>query len=109
MGTLSTQDKLYVNSEVQKRGKNIAVAYLLLIFLGTLGIHRFYLGKTGSGITQLVLTVLGWITAFILIGFLLIGVVGLWVIIDLFLVPGIIREDHERIEQEVTNDLLKAE
>jgi TM2 domain-containing membrane protein YozV len=29
----------------------------LAFFVGTLGIHNFYLGKTGKGIAQLVLTI----------------------------------------------------
>ena len=33
--------------------KNKITAALLAIFLGSLGIHRFYLGQTGLGITYL--------------------------------------------------------
>lgn len=36
--------------------RNKLVAALLAFFIGTLGIHRFYLGRTGSGIAMLVLT-----------------------------------------------------
>lgn len=41
--------------------RNKIVAAVLAFFLGTLGIHRFYLGRTGSGIVMLVLslTVIG--------------------------------------------------
>jgi TM2 domain-containing membrane protein YozV/RNA polymerase subunit RPABC4/transcription elongation factor Spt4 len=39
--------------------KSKLAAGLLGIFLGSLGIHRFYLGYTGIGLTQLLLTVLG--------------------------------------------------
>lgn len=38
--------------------KSKMVAGLLGIFLGGLGIHRFYLGYTGIGIAQIVVTVL---------------------------------------------------
>ena len=31
--------------------------FLFAFFLGMLGIHRFYVGKTGSGIAQLILTI----------------------------------------------------
>ena len=37
--------------------RNKMVAALLAFFLGLLGIHRFYLGRTGSGIVMLVLTI----------------------------------------------------
>ncbi len=36
--------------------KSRLVAFLLAFFVGVLGIHNFYLGKKGIGITQLVLT-----------------------------------------------------
>jgi TM2 domain-containing membrane protein YozV len=37
--------------------RNKVVAALLAFFLGTLGVHRFYLGRTGSGIVMLVLSI----------------------------------------------------
>lgn len=39
-----------------RNDRNKIVAALLAFFFGTLGIHRFYLGKTGSGIAMLVLS-----------------------------------------------------
>ncbi|MBM48850.1 MAG: hypothetical protein CMP27_03320 [Roseibacillus sp.] len=46
--------------------KKILPAFLICFFLGILGIHRFYVGKTGSGIAQL----------------LTLGGLGVWVFID---------------------------
>jgi TM2 domain-containing membrane protein YozV len=45
----------------QANDRNKYVAALLAFLIGTLGIHRFYLGRTGSGIVMLVLgiTVIG--------------------------------------------------
>jgi TM2 domain-containing membrane protein YozV len=53
-------------------GKNKYVAAALAFLFGVLGVHRFYLGRTGSGILMLVLslTVVGLI------------VTGLWALID---------------------------
>jgi TM2 domain-containing membrane protein YozV len=39
--------------------KSRTAAFLLALFLGTLGIHRFYVGKTGSGIAMLLLSLSG--------------------------------------------------
>ena len=52
--------------------RNKYVAAALAFFLGTLGIHRFYLGRTGTGILMVVLscTIVGLI------------VTGLWAFID---------------------------
>jgi TM2 domain-containing membrane protein YozV len=33
------------------------IAFLLAFFLGPLGVHNFYLGKTGMGVAQLILTI----------------------------------------------------
>ncbi|MCB2379289.1 NINE protein [Hymenobacter sp. BT635] len=65
--------------------KSKVVAYLLWFFFGWLSLHRFYLGKVGSGIVYL------------LTGQLL----GVGWIIDLFLLSGMVDNynNKERIEQ----------
>ena len=57
------------------------VTYILLgLFLGGLGIHNFYAGRSGAGVVQLLLTLfLSWLVFPIFI-------VGLWVLIELFVV-----------------------
>ncbi|CDQ41918.1 NINE protein [Virgibacillus salexigens] len=105
MQNLNTQEKIYVNSEIEKRGKSILLSYLLLIFLGPLGIHRFYLGRVGTAITLLSLFLIGLITSWLLIGFIPLAVVGVWILVDLFLVPGIVRTLNEKLEQQIIKEL----
>ncbi|ETY71951.1 TM2 domain-containing protein [Bifidobacterium moukalabense] len=50
------------------------VAGLLGIFLGSLGVHNFYLGNTTKAVVQLLLTVVGWI---VLIGPIVSSIWGL--------------------------------
>lgn len=67
--------------------KSKVIAALLAWFLGTLGIHNFYLGNNGRGGLQLGLTVLGWLTSWIFgLGFILIAVVGIWAIVEFVMI-----------------------
>ena len=52
----SSDAKTLLQYEANK--KSVVVAYLLLIFLGSLGVHRFYAGATKSGAIMLSLFVL---------------------------------------------------
>ena len=51
--------------------KNKTIAGLLALFLGSIGIHKFYLGKVGWGLIYLIFSwtgipiLLGWIEALI--------------------------------------------
>ena len=47
------------NTDAQPKSK--MAAGLLGIFLGSLGIHNFYLGYTNKAIAQLLLSLIGWI------------------------------------------------
>jgi TM2 domain-containing membrane protein YozV len=81
--------------ETQK--KSVGLAYVLLIFLGWFGAHRFYLGRTGSGIALIVLTGLSFVGSFILIGLLGYFVVAAWLFVDLFLTAGMVSEYNTRL------------
>jgi TM2 domain-containing membrane protein YozV len=72
--------------ELDKSTKS-RVAYVLLgIFLGGLGIHNFYAGRTGIGVAQLLITLISFPLLAIIIGIFGLIAVGIWVIVELFTV-----------------------
>lgn len=58
----------------QAQSKSKVAAGLLAIFLGGLGVHKFYLGYTTQGIILLLVTILG---ALLLVGPIVTGVISL--------------------------------
>lgn len=81
--------------EFEAQKKSIPAAYLLWFFLGGLGAHRFYLGEKGTAIAQLLLGLLGWLPFFI--GWVILGI---WLLVDAFLIPGMIeRLNMQMIER----------
>lgn len=53
-----------------KSDKEWLITLLLSLFLGSLGVHRFYVGKIGTGILQLIT----------------IGGCGIWTLIDIIMI-----------------------
>ncbi len=76
------QQPVYVNQPVVVvANKSKLAAGLLALFLGGLGVHRFYLGHNGIGVTQLLLCLGGWLTCGITT-----AVVLIWSLIDAILI-----------------------
>lgn len=71
--------------------KNKIVAALLALFLGGLGIHKFYLGKNTAGIIMLLCSLIGWVLLFI--PPMIIGVIAF---IEFIIYLVISEEDFER-------------
>ena len=88
----STAQLSLIEQRVANDGPSTAVAYLFWFFLWFVSGHRFYLGRPGTAILQI-------LSYFILIGFV-------WVLIDAFLIPGMIRAKKDAIRQRMTTDLL---
>ncbi len=75
-----------VNEIPTAQGKSKVVAGLLAIFVGMFGVHNFYLGYTGKGIAQLLLTLLSC--------FVLSFVSGIWSFIEgILILTGEIKKD----------------
>ena len=58
------------DTAVQKSQKGFVPTLVLALFLGGLGIHRFFVGKIGTGILQL----------------LTLGGLGIWALIDIIMI-----------------------
>ena len=62
--------------------KSRLAAALLAFFLGALGIHRFYVGKIGTGVLMI----------------LTLGGLGIWVIVDIIVIlVGSFRDKQNRV------------
>ena len=60
------------------------LAYILLaLFLGTLGVHNFYAGRTGAGVAQLLITLLSFPLMYAFIGFVTIFIPLVWSIVEI--------------------------
>ena len=62
------------------------VAVLLCGFLGGTGAHRFYAGKSGSGIVTLLLFIMGIVFSFFLVGFVFLVPLGIWALVDFIMI-----------------------
>lgn len=75
--------------------KSSTTAVVLCLFFGALGIHRFYLGRAGSGAAMLCIWLISWPLMLIVIGFVTFWITPIWAFIDLFLVSGIARQYNQ--------------
>lgn len=83
-----------VNSNSNTEAKSKIAAGLLALFLGSYGVHNFYLGYTGKAVTQLLLTILGIPLSFIFIGFPMIIGVNIWAFVEAIMIfAGSINKD----------------
>lgn len=82
MTALTTEELMLIEQRVTNAKKSTGAAYLLWFFLWFLSGHRFYLGRTGTAFLQIA-------SYFVLVGFI-------WIIVDAFLIPGMIRESNDR-------------
>lgn len=88
---LSIAELNLIEQRVANDGPSTGVAYLLWFCLGLFSGHRFYLGRPGTAILQI-------LSYFILVGFV-------WLLIDGFLIPSMIRERRNEIRQQIALQL----
>jgi len=85
----TTQELQMLSSEMEKKKKSTGATWLFWFFFGGIGGHRYYLGKYGTAILMTVT----------------LGCLGIWSIIDAFLLNGMIRKTNESIESEIIQQI----
>jgi TM2 domain-containing membrane protein YozV len=73
-------------NNVEKSSRSWVVLLLLSLFLGGVGVDRMYVGKYGTGLLKFGLNIVGFLTTFIFIGFLILPVVWIWMLVDFILI-----------------------
>lgn len=77
--------------------KSLLLAYLLWFFLGYGGVHRMYLGRWISGFFMLAVFGFSLLLTLILIGYIGLGIIILWWLLDALLIPGMARGANLRL------------
>lgn len=70
--------------------KSTGVAYLLWLFLGSVGGHHFYLKQNDAAFVMVALAVFGWTTVAFVVGLLFLVPLAIWLLIDLFTIPSMV-------------------
>jgi len=93
----------YVQPVIVQPARSTGVAYLFWFLLGGFAAHRFYLGRIGSAVTFLVIWWIGWLTTVFTLGWVLVTAGAIWLFVDLFLIPQIVREENARLYAAATS------
>lgn len=101
---MDTGQQILIEQRITNEAKSPLVAYLLAIVLWGFGAHRFYLGRHMSGLLMLLVWGVGWLTTPILIGWVPVAFVCLWMVVDLFLIPGMIQDDKATLRQRLLTE-----
>lgn len=96
---MDLQERNYVENYVSNNKKSGLITWLLWLFLGAFGAHRFYHGKTGSGLTLLLLNIFNIVFGIFLL-YIPFIVIGIWLIVDAFNINKWVRESKQQAYRE---------
>ena len=88
---LSTAELSYVEHQVINDAPTVGLAYVLWFFGGLFSAHRFYIGKPGSAVLQI-------LSYFVIVGFA-------WWIIDAFRIADMVDERKDRLRGRMVKQL----
>lgn len=86
---LSDDERMQFDMQYNAQAKNPTTALILSLFLGGLGVDRFYVGDIGLGVGKL----------------LTFGGLMVWAIIDLFFIMGAARRKNVEIAQSIRQSI----
>ena len=92
---LSPTEQILLEQRVTNDGPSQGVAYVLWFALGLLSGHRFYLGRPGTAVLQI-------LSYFVLIGFV-------WWIVDAFSIPAMIRERRNTLRESLALQMIATQ
>ncbi len=81
--------------------KSAFIAYVLWFFLGYFGAHRFYL-KASYAMGMLVICLLSILLSVVAIGYIGFLVLGVWWLIDAFLIPGMLERANIALVRQIS-------
>jgi TM2 domain-containing membrane protein YozV len=91
---LSTAELSYVEHQVVNDAPTVGLAYVLWFFGGLLSAHRFYVGKPGSAVLQI-------LSYFVVVGFA-------WWLIDAFRISEMVDERKDLLRGRMVKQLAAA-
>jgi TM2 domain-containing membrane protein YozV len=92
--SMNDYQRKWFYAEYQHASKDEVAGVLLALFLGTFGIHRFYLGQTGAGVLYLIFS---WTGIPAILGF-----------IECFFMPGRVRAYNEAQAQYIAAGIVAS-
>jgi TM2 domain-containing membrane protein YozV len=124
---LTDQELIIFNAELDRKRKSTTVAYILYLLFGTVGVHKFYIGKPLAGFFYICLLMLGLscmlggfavafdpaatvedVNTMMTAGFLPIGLLSFLMLLDLFTIPGQIRKKDDRVRNRLLTQLASS-
>ena len=89
MKQMNTEQYAVYQQEVSKRSKSTFVAYLLYL----VGFHYGYIGQWGTQLAY-------WFT---------VGGLGIWSIVDIFRIPGLVERHNDAVATEISSHLARLQ
>ena len=118
---LTTQELSMLSIEIERSKKSSTALWLLLLFTGLVGGHRYYLGDKGRAILQTIVFLLAIVLGFDLIAsaeneleafvygpmalFMFLSVPSFWALIDAFFIGRRLARKNEEIEKSIINQI----